>query len=162
VANQTSHFEQLDHFIRALMGQTRTAALAIAFFDRFLVEFERVESDDDTPSPVIGFVFGPEWYVKNATIPPAEYTYPAEWDAYLGHYRSHNPWQSNFRIIQRKGVLLLVMPDGDEEELFPHSDVEFYVGEVGMPTRIKFDQIANGQALRATYSANDYYRFFVS
>ena len=129
-------------------------------FALFLLQFQRLESDGDVAGPVTEILYGPEWYVKDGAETTSEVPYPVQWDAFVGHYRSHNPWQSDFRVILRKGNLLLVMPDGNEESLVPHSDDEFYVDEEGSPTRIRFDQIAKGQALRATYACCDYYRFF--
>ena len=48
---------------------------------------------------------------------PTTFAPPADWAAYPGHYRAHNPWRANFRIVLRKGALLLIESSGDEEPL---------------------------------------------
>jgi CubicO group peptidase (beta-lactamase class C family) len=60
---------------------------------------------------------GPDWYTNDRYAGPTTFDYPKEWDAYPGHYRSHNPWLSNFRVVLRKGALALIAPSGDEEPL---------------------------------------------
>jgi hypothetical protein len=135
-------------------------------FDCFLFQFGRAEgSAGATPGEVAGEVvellYGAEWYTKEAYAGPREFVFPANWAAYLGHYRSHIPWMTNFRVILRKGQLLLVRPDSAGERLIPTgAEGEFSVGDAAAPERINFDQIVNGQALRATLMACDYYRFF--
>jgi CubicO group peptidase (beta-lactamase class C family) len=135
-------------------------------FHRFLFQFGRVEGSadatlDKVAGEVVELFYGAEWYAKEAYIGPREFVFPANWAAYPGHYRSHIPWQTNFRVILCKGKLLLVQPDGAGEQLIPTgAEGEFYVGDPAAPERIKFDQIVNGQALRATLTACDYYRFF--
>ena len=92
---------------------------------------------------------------------------PEEWRAYPGHYRSHNPWTSDIRVVAREGRLQLLFtygePDGfdGEQGLVPLGD-----GLFGIPINgytydwIRFDTIVDGEALRATISGGDYYRFF--
>jgi hypothetical protein len=129
-------------------------------FDRFLLQFERTESSGSAAGSVTQILCGPDWYLKEPYADPGEFAYPVEWKAYPGHYRSHNPWQSNFRVILRQGQLFLVWPSGDEQPLIWLRNAEFCVGEPETPARIRFDRIVNGQALRATQSGCDYYRFF--
>jgi CubicO group peptidase (beta-lactamase class C family) len=90
---------------------------------------------------------------------------PAPWRAYPGHYRAHNPWATNFRVQLRGPVLWLVWPGGRAERLFPcdgdgADDGEFFAADPPTPERIRFDQLADGEALRAVLSGTDYYRFF--
>ena len=92
--------------------------------------------------------------------PPSE---PPEWHAYPGHYRAHMPWEAtNFRVVLRDGELRLAWPQGNEVPLVPRGERpgEFWIGADPTPEWVRFDQIANGHALRATLSATDYYRFF--
>ena len=42
---------------------------------------------------------GPDRYVHERYAGPTTFDYPQEWDAYPGHYRSHNPWPPNFRVV---------------------------------------------------------------
>jgi hypothetical protein len=122
-------------------------------FDLFLVGFERQEVK------VVAAVHGGDWYSRDGN-PSREYEYPPAWDAYPGHYRAHNPWQSNFRVVLRRGSLWLVLPDGDEEVLTPLGEGLFRPGGEDSPERLRFDQVVDGLALRATLSGCPYYRFF--
>ena len=80
---------------------------------------------------------------------------------HAGHYRMHNPWLTNFRVIVRKGQLWFVWPWGDEDPLTPLDEDSFRLGwDAYSPERLRFDQIADGRALRATLSGCHYYRFF--
>jgi hypothetical protein len=106
---------------------------------------------------------GPDWYTNERYTGPTTFNYPEEWDAFPGHYRSHNPWFSNFRIILRKGALMLVEPSGEEEPLAPLGNGVFRVGEdERSPERIRFDAIINGQALRVNQSCVECYRTFTT
>jgi hypothetical protein len=81
--------------------------------------------------------------------------------AYPGHYRSHNSWYSNFRVVLRKGELLLIEPNGDEELLKPLENGHFRIGaDPGSPERIRFDTLIEGRADRAIFSGCPYYRTF--
>ncbi len=82
--------------------------------------------------------------------------------AYPGHYRSFNTWETNFRVILRKGQLLYVTPSGDEQQLYQIGDSLFRIGEAPSPEWMRFDQILDGSALQANRSGCDYYRFFTS
>ncbi|RPJ40415.1 MAG: class A beta-lactamase-related serine hydrolase, partial [Chloroflexi bacterium] len=110
---------------------------------------------------VIEVCYGPQWFAGSAYQGPTQFAAPPEWAAYTGHYRAHNPWATNFRVIIRKGQLILCEPSGDEEILVPLSDGCFRIGEEDyIPERLTFDQVVNGQALRAERSGCPYYRFF--
>jgi hypothetical protein len=126
-------------------------------FDLFLLEFERPDGEN---SPITAALHGPVCYTPAGAEIPETAHIPPEWAACLGHYRTWNPWESNFRVISRKGQLLLVLPDGETEALIPRPDGSFRLGEdERSPEWLRFDQIAEGQALRATLSGVDYYRF---
>jgi len=106
---------------------------------------------------------GPDWYTNERYTGPTTFNYPEEWDAIPGHYRSHNPWFSNFRIILRKGALILVDPSGEEEPLVPLGNGLFRVGEdERSPERIRFDAIINEKAFRANMSGVECYRTFTA
>jgi CubicO group peptidase (beta-lactamase class C family) len=124
-------------------------------FALFLLRFEREKGE------VVEAFHGPDWYTNERYTGPTTFDYPGEWDAYPGHYCSHNPWLTNFRVVLRKGALALIHPSGDEEPLVSLSDGVFRVGkEERSPERIRFDPILNGQALRANLACGDYYRTF--
>ena len=124
-------------------------------FALFLLRFGREEGE------VVEAFHGPDWYTNDRYAGPTTFDYPKEWDAYPGHYRSHNPWLSNFRVVLRKGALALIAPSGDEEPLVSLGSTGFRVGEDDRsPERIRFDTILNGRALRANLSCDEYYRAF--
>ena len=124
-------------------------------FDRFLLVFKRNDA-----GRVVEVCHGGQWYFNEQYTGPRRHDHPPEWNAYPGHYRAHNPWQTNFRVILRKAELWLVWPAGDEEILIPLGEGVFQVGDGPSPERLRFDQIVDGQALCANLSACDYYRFF--
>lgn len=64
-------------------------------------------------------------------------------------------------VIIRKERLLIVAPNGDEENLTQLNENTFCIGEPEVsPERLHLDQIVNGQAWRATRSGCTYNRFF--
>lgn len=104
---------------------------------------------------------GPDWYFNARYSGPKKFEYPGEWNAFTGHYRSYNPWLSNFRIILRKGKLLLIEPTGEEMPLTLRDGDYFWVGEESScPEFICFDIILDGRAIRARRDGCDYYRTF--
>jgi hypothetical protein len=130
-------------------------------FSRFLLRFERDEADQ-----VIAASHGGDWYPREGAPASDAPAYPLAWDAYPGHYRSHNPWAPNFRVVLRQGQLWLIFPaepDGfdDEQPLIPLDDGLFRAGDdPDRPEWLRFDTIVAGQALRADLSGGDYFRFF--
>lgn len=122
-------------------------------WSRFLLSFQREEGQ------VTAACYGPEWYTNERYSGPTTFDYPAAWNAYPGQYRSHNPWGSNFRVVLRKGQLLLIGPSGGERALVPLADELFRVGkEDYLPERLRFGAIAGGQALCANLAGCEYYR----
>ncbi len=122
-------------------------------FDRFLLRFGRADGR------VVEVFHGPDWYVNERYTGPTSFVYPTAWGAYPGHYRSHNPWASNVRIVLRKGALALVYPNGSEQPLVPLDDGAFRLGAADhSPERVRFDTVIDGQALRASLSGELYYR----
>jgi len=137
----------------------------------FALRFER-RGDD-----VVGIVHGPGRFVREGLAAseetsdddedeaPATGDAALRWGAYVGHYRAHNPWFTNFRVIARGDDLVLIAPGGVEAPeaepvLVPRSDGSFQVGMTATPERIKFDTIVDGVAIRAKLSGGNYYRTF--
>jgi CubicO group peptidase (beta-lactamase class C family) len=119
--------------------------------DRFTFSFDR-----DETGAVVEVWHGYDWYINDGYNGSTNFDYPAEWNAYVGHYCAHNPWFSNFRIFIRKGQFFM-----DETELVSLGNGSFRVNEdERSPERLQFDTIVKGQALRANYSGCFYYRFF--
>jgi D-alanyl-D-alanine carboxypeptidase len=119
---------------------------------RYLLRFAR---EDDRLDEV---AHGGDVYRREGLpeVPPA--TAPEEWRAYPGHYRAYNPWYSNFRIVLRRGDLILIFAWGLELTLEPLPDGSFRVDDEWSPERMRFDAIVDGQALRADFSGEAYYR----
>jgi len=125
-------------------------------FALFLLEFQR-----DAKGQVVELFYGSEWYTNDRYRGPISVQIPEAWKTYLGHYRSHNPWRSNFRVIYRKGILMVVMPSGQAQTLVPMANDTFSVGASDRsPERLAFDSIVNDRALRASFSGCPYYRTF--
>ena len=115
----------------------------------------------DREGQVVEVFHGPDWYVGDRYHGPTAFDHPPEWAAYAGHYRSHNFWIPTFRVVLRKGALVLIEPGGEEQPLSPLGEAAFRVGqEEHSPERIRFDAIVNGRALQAHISGCDYYRTF--
>jgi D-alanyl-D-alanine carboxypeptidase len=86
---------------------------------------------------------------------------PTMWRAYPGHYRSHNPWLSNFRIVLRKGSLVFIYPSGEDEPLYPLEPGLFRLGEdPRSPEFIRFEVIIDGKPIQAIFSGGVYSRTF--
>ncbi len=124
-------------------------------WERYLLEFGR------DGSRVVEAFYGPDWYLGEGYTGPCSFDYPAEWESYTGHYRTYNFGLTNFRIVLRKGALLLLYPNGDHDPLVPIGDGRFRIWEAPRsPETIHFDAVASGRALRVTYSGCPYYRTY--
>jgi D-alanyl-D-alanine carboxypeptidase len=131
--------------------------------DRFLVDHPdfalfplAFERDGEL---VVAAVHGPDVYTREGAHGIPADKAPPEWSAYPGHYRAYNPWFTNFRILLRRGRLLLAYPKGPEDSLTPLEDGLFGVGsDEWSPERLSFDAIVDGRALRANLSGCDYFR----
>ncbi len=113
---------------------------------------------------VVGVTHGPSEYSKHGEEIPSGITPHEEWKAYSGHYRSHNPWLNNFRIVLRHSGLVMISPGGQEEPLIQLNDGEFRIGaDPRSPERISFDAIVEGRALISNMSIGGTYgRAFTS
>ncbi|MBV7339397.1 beta-lactamase family protein [Chloroflexi bacterium TSY] len=123
-------------------------------FDRFIFAFQR--DDDDNIESV---THGEQRYLSEGVDRP-QVDVPAEWHAYRGHYRSHNPWLSAFRVLLRAGRLYF-QAGSHETPLVPLGNGVFRVGEdERLPERLRFDLLIRGQAIRAQFNTALYYRTF--
>jgi CubicO group peptidase (beta-lactamase class C family) len=127
-------------------------------FALFLLAFGREKG------AVVEAWHGGDWYAGPRYNGPRAFRHPSAWDAYPGHYRSQDPWFSNFRVVLRKGALWLVTPGDaaeDEQWLTPLGPGAFRVGEAAHPSgTLRFDGVVRGKAQRATYSGEAFYRTF--
>ena len=135
-------------------------------FDPFPLRF-RAREDAGNAAAMVEINHGPAVYVREGAAPlVAAVPYPAEWDAFPGHYRSHAPYLTSFRIILRRGRLYLAWPNGGEEPLTPRvghpaASPRFYVGPAGEPSAewIRFDTVVGNHALRTRWAGGgSFYR----
>ncbi|HYN47976.1 MAG TPA: serine hydrolase domain-containing protein [Candidatus Nanopelagicales bacterium] len=126
--------------------------------DRYALRFEPAGE-----RPVVAW-HGPTRYVRDAAAaPPLPDPEPAV-AALAGHYRSHDPWVTNFRVVLRGDVPWLVFPaapDGfeDEQPLVLRADGSLRVGDdPAGPEDLRFDTLVDGRPLRAWLSGFPYYR----
>jgi CubicO group peptidase (beta-lactamase class C family) len=121
----------------------------------FLLGFRRSEGT------VVGAYHGSDEYSVpgrgegDTGVPPS-----ASHRALVGHYRSHNPWLTNFRVISRGGQLMFVEPSGAEHIVVPTGDHSFREAEPGSPETLSFGMFVGGRALMAVLSGGPYYRTF--
>ena len=116
-----------------------------------------VDREDGT---VVEAFHGAEWFRHERYKGPESFELPESWHSYVGHYRSHNPWTTNFRVLARKARLYLVFPRGGARQLFLLEDGVFAVGDKNAAERIRFSAPAAGRALSAKFGGGDYYRAF--
>ena len=129
--------------------------------EHFLLEFERKLEFGRKDGRVVEAFHGPRWYVGDGFAGPTSFDHPAEWESLAGHYRTYNFGLTNFRVVVRKGSLLLLYPAGGHEPLIPLGDGLFRIGDdPRSPETMRFDSVASGQALRAIYSGCPYYRTY--
>jgi CubicO group peptidase (beta-lactamase class C family) len=113
---------------------------------------------------VVALIQGDGYWTREPHVAPDWPEVPEEWRAFPGHYRSHNPWTTSFRIAINRGRLWLLMSGGadgleDQQPLVPLGDGWFRCGDdPRIPERIRFDAIVGGKALRSTLSTCDFYR----
>jgi hypothetical protein len=145
--------------------ESTTVPLSQVKPDRFIVlhpAFEmftlRMERED---KQVTEAGWGVERYVRDGFEEMTPKKSPAEWDAYPGHYRSHNPWFSNFRILLYHGMLVYIDQMGDDEPLHQLEPGLFRIGDdLRSPEFIRFDVVVNGKAMQAILSGGVYSRTF--
>jgi len=127
-------------------------------FDRFPFRVERQATDTSE------LWHGGRRYVLAGTAARSVPEPSNDLRAIAGHYRSHNPWTTNFRIVlcgDRPWLIFAGAPDGFETEqiLVPLDDGSYRVGtDPGNPEAVSFDTVVGGQALRAWLSGWPYYR----
>jgi D-alanyl-D-alanine carboxypeptidase len=129
-----------------------------AAFDRFRIRVERL-ADGATE-----LWHGDRRYVREGIMARQLPEPSDELRSIAGHYRSHNPWTTNFRVVlrgDRPWLTFAGAPDGfdDEQPLVPLPDGAFRAGEdPGNPENLRFDTVVDGRALRAWLSGWPYYR----
>jgi D-alanyl-D-alanine carboxypeptidase len=111
-------------------------------FDLFVLAFAR-EGDN-----VAEAFHGGDWYAGARYSGPREFSYPKEWEGFVGHYHNDSPWYGDTRVVLRKGRLWL---DGTQP-LVPRGDGTFGINDPEAPDRVGFESIVGGRAMRMNYS----------
>lgn len=151
--------------LRAVIGGVETPMVCVRedFFhldhpdySLFLVGFRRHDG-----KVVAAFHGGDEYHASEARLQKPSRRMPERFEAFEGHYRSHNPWLSNFRVVRRGDGLILIEPSGMEHALVPTGEESFRVDEdPGSPETISFGMVVEGRAIMACLSGGPYYRTF--
>ncbi len=145
---------------RVLLQRTQGDSFLVPHpeFDRFALGFGR------EAGAVVDVCHGSDWFVNERYAGPATFEHEAEWERYVGHYRSYNPWASNFRVVIRKGALWLIATfteDHADGELIPVGDGSFRVkSEDGSPSTVRFHDVIDGKATRAVLDCAPFFRTF--
>ena len=108
---------------------------------------------------------GGRWFATPAYAGPRQFAPAPGGEAVVGHYRAHNPWASNFRVVARQGKLTLVWPHGAEEQLVPLGSPEDFAfrchDQVGpLAEVLQFRTALGGRMREARLSDQTYDRFF--
>ncbi len=137
--------EEGDRFVAPLPG-----------FELFPLTFERLDG------VVTGVAHGGRWWANARSSSPASFPAPPDPEGVIGHWRAHNPWYPNFRIVARRSALHLIWGWGEEDwELVPLPAGGYRVGAgEWSPGRISFDTVVGGAVTRAIFDGAPYYRTF--
>jgi len=124
--------------------------------ERFYWTFQRDENE-----AITSLAYGESLYMAQGFDHP-KVVYPEAWDAYRGHYRSHNPWLPAFRVLLRGDKLYMQIQIYEQEiPLVMLDSGVFQVGEDEKePSRLRFDLLIDGRAIRATVDSSTYYWTF--
>ncbi|HVA21228.1 MAG TPA: serine hydrolase domain-containing protein [Candidatus Micrarchaeia archaeon] len=146
--------------VAARISRAGTGALLAAHprLDRFLLEEERIDGR------VVGFHHGGDWYGRQGEPRPAATAGVDGLLAFVGHYRSYNPWFAHLRVVARAGELVAIAPGGTEAfegslRLVPVGPTRFRLGsDPTTPEVIGFDDMVEGRFMRAHLSGGDFHR----
>lgn len=113
-------------------------------FELFLSEFER------DGGRVVKLHHGERTYSRDGqTGQVGDRTDPGE-VRFDGHYRSHNPWLHNFRVVRRDDGLVFAMPSDHSVPLVHLGGNTFRIGDdPRSPERIEFGCVIDGTATSA-------------
>lgn len=128
--------------------------------DRFLIEKIDPIHPLKLTTDAIGskvLEWGTRYYSeKQQTEPPAKNPHPE----ICGHFRSYNPWLSNFRVIARNGSLWMAFPSGTEEYLTEIKKNTYRVGPEGSPEKLFFGTFIGMVSQSAWFGGQEYNRVF--
>jgi len=113
-------------------------------FELFLVEFDREDG------AIRRLHNGERTYYRGGRTGPGERRADTGELRLDGHYRSHNPWLSNFRVVRRDAGLVFALPAEHSHPLIHLGDNLFRIGaDPRSPERVGFDCVIDGVATSA-------------
>jgi D-alanyl-D-alanine carboxypeptidase len=121
-------------------------------WDLFLLGFSREQGK------VVEVFHGARWWTNAGYTGPKTFQYPAEWDAYAGHFHSDSPWYESTRLVIRKGQLLVEGLQSLEAVEAEGPRVFRVAGQRIDVDRVVFDSVVDGRAMRASYSGIEFFR----
>jgi CubicO group peptidase (beta-lactamase class C family) len=122
-----------------------------ADFDLFQLGFAR------EGGKVVEAFHGADWYAGEGYTGARAFTYPKEWDAFVGHYQNDSPWYGSTRVVLRKGQLLI---GGVQPLAAAEAGTFSLAGDDFAPDRVSFDTIIGGRAMRMNFSGIVFRRAF--
>jgi CubicO group peptidase (beta-lactamase class C family) len=140
--------------LQPAVGTEAAFHVAHADFARYLLLFTRADPNDPT-SAVIEAGHGESWFARADYAGPRDFSPPAEWRAFCGHYRSEDPWLGSHRVVARRGRLWLdgIIP------LEPAPGGAFFLrDEARSPEWVRFADPADGRTMRLVLSGADFVR----
>ncbi|MGD9963516.1 MAG: serine hydrolase domain-containing protein [Thermoplasmata archaeon] len=118
----------------------------------FPLEFERIEGH------VVRIHHGERTYARDGSRTASVAPSKADGVRVDGHYRSHNPWLSNFRVVKRMDGLVFALPNEPSLPMVPLGDNLFRIGsDPRSPERIEFSCVIGGVATCATLAGGGRY-----
>jgi len=123
-------------------------------FEHAMLSFGRNDAGDVVAAYSLGDEYRNERYEGLAKT-----SYPSEWDAYIGKYRSFGTLVTNLRIFVRSGTLFRQAFGGYvDQPLEDLGDGRFRVGDETSPEILRFDCMAGSKTLRCRTAGGAFYR----
>jgi len=117
-------------------------------FEMFTLDFGRDQN------AVVEAFHGADWFTNDRYTGQKTFSYPTEWNAYVGHYRNDSAWFGSARVFLRKGNLT-----ADGVPLTPLDGGVFRAGtQDWSPERVSFHRVIDGRARHMKFSGVEFYR----
>jgi len=107
-----------------------------------------------TPPAVVEVTYGPEWFVNAAYDGSRSFSAPADYESFVGRFRSDSPWGGDVTVYVLKGQLTLA-----GEPLTRVGAALFRPGgETWTPETAEFCHIFEGKAKLLKFAGTDFWR----
>jgi len=109
---------------------------------------------------VVEVARGGDWYTRGAYSGPASFDVPAEFAAFAGRYKNHNPEGGPLRVFVRGASLMIASGANDGGQRLVRVAASTFRPESPdfNPERYVFDSVVDGHALRVLVSGMPMYR----